>query len=144
MTTDLAKGANAIASVFAVLDRVTTIEADESDVHCPERIVGDIEIHGVDFAYPARPDVVILRAFSLGIEAAFRRVQDDVRVRPLEHRHSLITMYVPSFLPPPSHGRELEEKDWRRLEKEKSDELNPSSSCCLNFDVYPANADLNV
>ncbi|KAG6474698.1 hypothetical protein ZIOFF_068636 [Zingiber officinale] len=34
-------------------------------------------------------------------------------------------------------------QDWRRLEKEKSDELNSSSSCCLNFDVYPANSDLN-
>ncbi|KAG6474696.1 hypothetical protein ZIOFF_068634 [Zingiber officinale] len=68
MTTDLAKGADAIASVFAVLDRVTTIEPNDSDDHCPERIVGDIEIHGVDFAYPARPDVVILQAFLLGIE----------------------------------------------------------------------------
>ncbi|KAG6474706.1 hypothetical protein ZIOFF_068644 [Zingiber officinale] len=68
MTTDLAKGTNAIASVFAVLDRVTAIEPNDSDGHCPERIVGDIEIHGVDFAYPARPDMVILRAFSLRIE----------------------------------------------------------------------------
>ncbi|KAG6474717.1 hypothetical protein ZIOFF_068655 [Zingiber officinale] len=68
MTTDLAKGANAIASVFAVLDRVTAIEPNDSDDHCPERIVGDIEIHGVDFAYPTRPEVVILQAFSLGIE----------------------------------------------------------------------------
>ncbi|KAG6472916.1 hypothetical protein ZIOFF_070394 [Zingiber officinale] len=56
MITDLAKGANAIASVFAVLDRVTAIEPNDSDDHCPEQIVGDIEIHGVDFAYPARPD----------------------------------------------------------------------------------------
>ncbi|KAG6474699.1 hypothetical protein ZIOFF_068637 [Zingiber officinale] len=68
MTTDLAKGVDAIASVFAVLDRVTAIEPNDSNDHCPERIVGDIEIHGVDFAYPAHPDVVILRAFSLGIE----------------------------------------------------------------------------
>ncbi|KAG6474712.1 hypothetical protein ZIOFF_068650 [Zingiber officinale] len=60
MTTNLAKGVDAIASVFAVLDRVTAIETNDSDDHYPERIVGDIEIHGVDFAYPARPDVVIL------------------------------------------------------------------------------------
>ncbi|KAG6474691.1 hypothetical protein ZIOFF_068629 [Zingiber officinale] len=35
MTTDLAKGADAIASVFAMLDRVTAIEPNDSDDHCP-------------------------------------------------------------------------------------------------------------
>ncbi|KAG6472902.1 putative multidrug resistance protein [Zingiber officinale] len=69
MTTDLAKGADAVASVFAVLDRVTAIEPNDPDGHCPERLTGDIEIRGVDFAYPARPDVVIFRGFSLCIEA---------------------------------------------------------------------------
>ncbi|KAG6474709.1 hypothetical protein ZIOFF_068647 [Zingiber officinale] len=69
MTTDLATGVDAIASIFVVLDCVTAIEPNDLDDHCLELIVGDIEIHGVNFAYPARRDVVILRAFSLRIEA---------------------------------------------------------------------------
>ncbi|KAG6474722.1 hypothetical protein ZIOFF_068660 [Zingiber officinale] len=69
MTTDLAKGVDAVASVFAVLDRVTAIEPNDPDGYCPERLIGDIEIRGVDFAYSSRPDVVIFRDFSLCIEA---------------------------------------------------------------------------
>ncbi|KAJ6850762.1 putative multidrug resistance protein [Iris pallida] len=69
MTTDLAKGADAVGSVFAVLDRVTRIEPADPDGHRPEKLDGSVEIRGVDFAYPARPDVVIFRGFSLTIDA---------------------------------------------------------------------------
>ncbi|KAG6517485.1 hypothetical protein ZIOFF_020877 [Zingiber officinale] len=69
MTTDLAKGADAVASVFAVLDRYTLIEPDDQDAHRIAKLTGEIDICKVDFAYPARPDVVICRGFSLYIEA---------------------------------------------------------------------------
>ncbi|OAY83123.1 putative multidrug resistance protein, partial [Ananas comosus] len=69
MTTDLAKGADAVASVFAVLDRTTKIEPEDPDGYKPERLRGDIDLHGVDFAYPARPDVMIFKGFSLRIHA---------------------------------------------------------------------------
>ncbi|KAG6520211.1 hypothetical protein ZIOFF_017249 [Zingiber officinale] len=69
MTTDLAKGADAVASVFAVLDRYTLIEPDDRDAHRIAKLTGEIDICKVDFAYPARPDVVIFRGFSLYIEA---------------------------------------------------------------------------
>ncbi|XP_020100137.1 putative multidrug resistance protein [Ananas comosus] len=69
MTTDLAKGADAVASVFAVLDRTTKIEPEDPDGYKPERLRGDIDLHGVDFAYPARPDVIIFKGFSLRIHA---------------------------------------------------------------------------
>nr|CAD1823055.1 unnamed protein product [Ananas comosus var. bracteatus] len=69
MTTDLAKGADAVASVFAVLDRATKIEPEDPDGYKPERLRGDIDLHGVDFAYPARPDVMIFKGFSLRIHA---------------------------------------------------------------------------
>ncbi|KAK1600929.1 hypothetical protein QYE76_007980 [Lolium multiflorum] len=68
MTTDLAKGADAIASVFAVLDRVTEIDPDSPGGHKPEKIKGEVEIRGVDFAYPSRPDVIIFKGFSLSIQ----------------------------------------------------------------------------
>uniref|UniRef100_A0A804IU92 Uncharacterized protein n=2 Tax=Musa acuminata subsp. malaccensis TaxID=214687 RepID=A0A804IU92_MUSAM len=69
MTTDLAKGADAVGSVFGVLDRDTRIEPNDQEGQRPKKVNGDIDIRGVDFAYPARPDVVVFRHFTLHIEA---------------------------------------------------------------------------
>ncbi|XP_010272127.1 PREDICTED: ABC transporter B family member 15-like isoform X2 [Nelumbo nucifera] len=69
MTSDLAKGADAVGSVFAVLDRYTRIEPEDLEGHRPEKITGYVELRDIDFAYPARPDVMIFRGFSLSIEA---------------------------------------------------------------------------
>ncbi|XP_066329696.1 putative multidrug resistance protein [Miscanthus floridulus] len=68
MTTDLAKGADAVASVFAVLDRETKIDPDNPEGYKPERLKGEVDIRGVDFAYPSRPDVIIFKGFSLSIQ----------------------------------------------------------------------------
>ncbi|EOA25505.1 hypothetical protein CARUB_v10018848mg [Capsella rubella] len=67
MTTDLAKGSDAVASVFAVLDRCTTIEPENPDGSQPENIKGQISFVNVDFAYPTRPDVMILKNISMEI-----------------------------------------------------------------------------
>ncbi|MBA0814384.1 hypothetical protein Gohar_020216 [Gossypium harknessii] len=69
MTSDLVKGLEAIGPVFAILDRFTTIEPEDSDGHNPEKITGHVELHDIDFAYPARPNIMIFRAFSLNIDA---------------------------------------------------------------------------
>ncbi|XP_023743738.1 ABC transporter B family member 15 [Lactuca sativa] len=69
MTNDLAKGSDAVQSVFAVLDRYTLIEPEDADGKKPEIIKGHVEIRDVDFAYPARPDVMIFKGFSIDIEA---------------------------------------------------------------------------
>ncbi|KAI3722362.1 hypothetical protein L2E82_33398 [Cichorium intybus] len=69
MTNDLAKGSDAVQSVFAVLDRYTLIEPEDSDGKKPETITGHVEIRDVDFAYPARPDIMIFQGFSIDIEA---------------------------------------------------------------------------
>ncbi|KAL0658193.1 hypothetical protein Bca4012_078778 [Brassica carinata] len=68
MTTDLAKGSDAVGSVFAVLDRCTTIEPEDPNGYLPEKIKGLIRFVNVDFAYPTRPNVVILKDFSIEIE----------------------------------------------------------------------------
>lgn len=68
MTSDLAKGSDSVATVFAVLDRYTRIEPDDPEGHRPSRIVGQVEFVDVDFAYPARPGSMILKSFSLEIE----------------------------------------------------------------------------
>ncbi|KAB8086229.1 hypothetical protein EE612_009403, partial [Oryza sativa] len=68
MTTDLAKGADAVASVFAVLDRETEIDPDNPQGYKPEKLKGEVDIRRVDFAYPSRPDVIIFKGFTLSIQ----------------------------------------------------------------------------
>ncbi|CAH2045071.1 unnamed protein product [Thlaspi arvense] len=68
MTTDLAKGSDAVGSVFAVLDRCTAIEPEDPNGYVPERIKGHIRFDNVDFAYPTRPDVIIFEDFSIEID----------------------------------------------------------------------------
>lgn len=65
MTTDLAKGSNAVQSVFAVLDRSTRIEPENPNGYLPKNIKGQIRFINVDFAYPTRPDVTIFKDFSI-------------------------------------------------------------------------------
>lgn len=70
MTTDLAKGSDAVGSVFAVLDRYTSIDPEDPDGYEPERLTGRVEFVNVDFSYPTRPAVMIFSDFSIDIDAA--------------------------------------------------------------------------
>ncbi|XVE68020.1 hypothetical protein DITRI_Ditri09bG0034800 [Diplodiscus trichospermus] len=69
MTSDLAMGSNVVGSLFAILDRYTSIEPEDSNGFLAEKVRGNIEITSIDFAYPARPNVTILKDFSITIEA---------------------------------------------------------------------------
>ncbi|XP_023549974.1 ABC transporter B family member 15-like isoform X2 [Cucurbita pepo subsp. pepo] len=69
MTSDLAKGSGVVSSVFDVLDRLTKIEPDNPEGYKPDKLTGRIEFKRVDFAYPARPETMIFRGFSIKIEA---------------------------------------------------------------------------
>ncbi|XP_073121367.1 ABC transporter B family member 15-like [Henckelia pumila] len=68
MTNDLAKGADAVGSVFAVLDRYSMIEPEDPDGYQADKLTGHVELEGVDFAYPARPNSIIFKSFSIDIE----------------------------------------------------------------------------
>ena len=68
MTTDLAKGSDAVGSVFAVLDRSTTIEPESPNGYVTEKIKGQISFVNVDFAYLTRPNLVIFKNLSIEIE----------------------------------------------------------------------------
>jgi ATP-binding cassette subfamily B (MDR/TAP) protein 1 len=68
MTNDLAKGSDAVGSVFAILDRSTKIEPDDFEGYKVENIIGKVGLHDVHFAYPARPNVMIFRGFSIKID----------------------------------------------------------------------------
>ncbi|KAL6650704.1 hypothetical protein ACP70R_009629 [Stipagrostis hirtigluma subsp. patula] len=67
-TTDLAKGVDAVASLFAILDRKTEIDSNNLEGYKPAKLKGDVEIIDVDFAYPSRPNVIIFKGFSLSIQ----------------------------------------------------------------------------
>ncbi|OWM76145.1 putative multidrug resistance protein [Punica granatum] len=73
MSSDIAKGSNAVKSVFAILDRATEIEPEDPEaVVVQETIEGRIELKNILFSYPARPDQYILNGLSLKIEAGKR------------------------------------------------------------------------
>nr|XP_043633552.1 ABC transporter B family member 15-like [Erigeron canadensis] len=69
MTNDLAKGSDAVKSVFAVLDHYTLIDPEDPDGMKPDFVTGHVEMCDVDFAYPARPDIRIFNGFSINIVA---------------------------------------------------------------------------
>ncbi|XP_021276536.1 putative ABC transporter B family member 8 [Herrania umbratica] len=72
MTSDLAKGSTAVASVFEILDRQSSIPGSQGGDGTSgtklERITGKIELKKVDFAYPSRPETLVLRQFSLEVK----------------------------------------------------------------------------
>ncbi|CAM6007218.1 unnamed protein product [Sphagnum balticum] len=68
LTPDIAKGTAAIASVFDILDRRTEIDADNPTAEKVENVDGKIELRNVQFAYPARPDVMVFKDFSLKVD----------------------------------------------------------------------------
>ncbi|KAI3967748.1 hypothetical protein MKW92_032694 [Papaver armeniacum] len=68
-TSDLAKGSDAVGSVFRVLDRHTSIEPEKPDGYQLDAFLGQIEFHDVHFAYPNRPSLFVFNGFNLCIEA---------------------------------------------------------------------------
>ncbi|XP_062112545.1 putative multidrug resistance protein [Humulus lupulus] len=68
MTSDLARGASAIKSIFAILDRKSEIEP-ENPKAVKNTIKGKIELKNIFFSYPVRPDQMIFKGLTLKIEA---------------------------------------------------------------------------
>ncbi|KAG1354245.1 ABC transporter B family member 2 [Cocos nucifera] len=64
---DIIKGNQMVGSVFEVMDRKTEVLGDVGeDVG---RVEGVIEMRGVEFCYPSRPEVIIFRDFDLKVKA---------------------------------------------------------------------------
>ncbi|KAJ4841170.1 hypothetical protein Tsubulata_030195, partial [Turnera subulata] len=69
MSSDLAKGNNAIRSVFAILDRKTEIEPEDPNaIKRKPSMKKGIELKNIFFSYPARPHQMIFQDLSLKIE----------------------------------------------------------------------------
>ncbi|KAK6794223.1 hypothetical protein RDI58_007676 [Solanum bulbocastanum] len=71
MTSDLAKGSTVVASIFSILDRKSLIEGshEEKNNSTGTKMTGRIEMKKIDFAYPSRPDRIVLHEFSLEVKA---------------------------------------------------------------------------
>lgn len=67
MAPDILKGNQMVASVFEVLDRKTEVVGDVGEEL--SRVEGTIELRGVKFSYPSRPDVLIFKDFDLRVRA---------------------------------------------------------------------------
>ncbi|KAK3210624.1 hypothetical protein Dsin_015330 [Dipteronia sinensis] len=73
MTSDLAKGSTAVAAVFKILNRQSLIPesshaGDSTNGSKLDKITGKIELKKVDFAYPSRPENLVLRQFCLEVK----------------------------------------------------------------------------
>ncbi|XP_037496302.1 ABC transporter B family member 11 isoform X2 [Jatropha curcas] len=69
MGTDSIKAKAAAASVFAIIDRKSTIDSSDESGTTLENVKGEIELHHVSFKYPSRPDSQIFRDLSLTIRS---------------------------------------------------------------------------
>ncbi|XP_019101245.1 PREDICTED: ABC transporter B family member 6-like [Camelina sativa] len=61
------KRRRSLASVFEIIDRVPTIEPDDTSALSPPNVYGSIELKNIDFCYPTRPEVLVLSNFSLKV-----------------------------------------------------------------------------
>ena len=63
------RAAAAAAEMFRIIDRPSHIDPLSTVGHRPAEVTGEIEVGGVDFSYPSRPDIQVLSDFSLKIPA---------------------------------------------------------------------------
>jgi len=61
------KRRKSLVSVFEIIDREPKIDADDAEGLKPPNVYGRIELRNVDFYYPTRPKVMVLRGFSLQV-----------------------------------------------------------------------------
>ncbi|KAF2429760.1 P-loop containing nucleoside triphosphate hydrolase protein [Tothia fuscella] len=65
----ITKAASAAHDLFKIIDREPIIDSLSESGEAPTTCHGDIELRGIQFAYPSRPDVPVLQDFNISIPA---------------------------------------------------------------------------
>ncbi|KAI5121086.1 hypothetical protein M0805_008599 [Coniferiporia weirii] len=65
----ISHGRGAAAKLWATIDRVPSIDSEDTGGLKPEDVVGEITLEHVDFNYPSRPDVPIVKDLSITFPA---------------------------------------------------------------------------
>jgi ATP-binding cassette, subfamily B (MDR/TAP), member 1 len=68
-TIQISKAMAAAQELFATIDRTSKTDSLSPDGMVPSECRGDIVLQGLQFAYPSRPDVPVLKGLSLNIPA---------------------------------------------------------------------------
>lgn len=63
------KAASSAEEMFRTIDRRSEIDPLDEGGQVPEACIGDIQIQGISFAYPARPDITVLNHLQLSAPA---------------------------------------------------------------------------
>lgn len=66
---EFTRASTGAAQMFELIDRKSNINAFDESGDRPEGTEGDIEIENIKFAYPTRPDTIVLDDFSLKVPA---------------------------------------------------------------------------
>ncbi|KAI0059986.1 P-loop containing nucleoside triphosphate hydrolase protein [Artomyces pyxidatus] len=62
-------GRGAAAKLYATIDRVPDIDSSSQEGLKPEKVIGEITLDHINFSYPARPDVPIVKDLSINFPA---------------------------------------------------------------------------
>ncbi|KAL4815238.1 P-loop containing nucleoside triphosphate hydrolase protein [Aspergillus spinulosporus] len=63
------RAATAASELFSLIDRESEINPFDESGDTPDKIVGTIDLRGIDFSYPTRPNITVLEDFTLSIPA---------------------------------------------------------------------------
>lgn len=66
---NITKASSAAEEMFKTIDRTSEIDPLSDEGKIPAGCTGHIEIHDVHFAYPARPDISVLKSLTLSVPA---------------------------------------------------------------------------
>ncbi|KAJ8755644.1 hypothetical protein K2173_022239 [Erythroxylum novogranatense] len=66
---DSSKAKAAVASLFSIIDRTSTIDPSDESGLILEKVDGKIELHSISFSYPSRPETLIFRDLNLAIQS---------------------------------------------------------------------------
>jgi ATP-binding cassette subfamily B (MDR/TAP) protein 1 len=108
---DVAKGKAASQRVFAIIDRAPAIDASAPGGERPAACAGAVELRGVAFAYPMRPDAPVFQDFSLEVPAG----KTVALVGPSGSGKSSVVALVERFYDPQAGAVLLDGVDIRQL-----------------------------